>query len=103
MADDGVPAGCRLVVGAIGVNADFVTLLEPEQSTAPASARCAAAAQPAFAPLNIKPWVPREDPTADGPASGPTLRQRIKADEDVVAAQPRRGFIARLFGRSSRG
>jgi hypothetical protein len=97
VAEERLPSGCRLIAGTIGVNADFVAVLGPEQPSAAAPAPGAAPAQPGFASLTIKPWVPREDPTADKPASGPTLRQRIKEVEP--AAPPRGGFLARLFGR----
>lgn len=103
MSDHGLPPGCRLIVGTVGVNADFVTVLGPDRPSAPASASRAAAAQPAFATLSMKPWVPREDPTADGPASGPTLRQRLKPVEPAPEAQRRGSLMARLFGRLGRG
>jgi hypothetical protein len=101
--DDCLPAGCRLIAGTIGINADFVAVLGPEQPSAPASARCAAPAQPGFATLSIKPWVPREDPTADRPKSGPELRQGLGSVEPVPVAQPRRGLLTRLFGPLRRG
>ena len=100
VSDDGLPAGCRLIAGTIGVNADFVSILGAEQPTAPASAPCRARAEPSFATLSIKPWVPREGPTVDGPANGSTLRQRVAQAE--TASEPRRGFLARLFGRLAR-
>ncbi|MFL6851037.1 MAG: hypothetical protein ACJ8EH_09305, partial [Sphingomicrobium sp.] len=58
--------------------------------------------EPAFAPLTVKPWVPREDPTADAPASGPTIRQRINLVEPEVPAKPGTGFLAKLFSRLRR-
>ena len=98
VSDHGLPGGCRLIAGTVEVNADFVTVLGAEQP-APASALSASSAEPGFAPLTIKPWVPREDPTADGSASGPTLRQRLQPVELAPTPQPRRGLLARLFGR----
>jgi len=86
----------RLIVGTVDVNADFVTVLGPD---APARPVTAAPAEPAFAPLTFTPWVPKEDPTADAPASGPTLRQRIKSVEPEPVEQPRPGFLVRLFRR----
>ncbi|HZC37321.1 MAG TPA: hypothetical protein VE221_01455, partial [Sphingomicrobium sp.] len=59
----------------------------------------AAPAEAAFATLTVKPWVPREDPTADALANGPTLRQRLSSVEPAPAPPPRRSFMARLFGR----
>ena len=93
VAEDCLPADCRLIVGTIGINADFVAVLGPEHPSVAASASRAAPDQPGFATLSMKPWVPREDPTVD-PAPH-TLRQRILASEPV----PRPGLLARLFGR----
>jgi hypothetical protein len=90
-------ASFRLIVGTVDVNADFVTVLGPDAPARPVIA--AAPAEPAFAPLTFTPWVPKEDPTADALASGPTLRQRIKSVEPEPVEQPRPGFLARLFGR----
>jgi hypothetical protein len=105
ISDYGLPNGCRLIAGAVDVNADFVTVLGREQTSGPASTRSASCAEPGFAPLTMKPWVPREDPTADSLASGPTLRQRIGLvePEPEPAAQPRPGILGRLFGRFRRG
>lgn len=99
VADHGLPAGARLIAGAVDVNADFVTVLGNEQQVSKPSA---AASEPAFAPLTFTPWVPREDPTADMASSGPTLRQRIKSEEREPETEPRPGFLARLFGRFRR-
>lgn len=99
VSDKCIPEGCRLITGTIGTNADFVAILGPEQPSIAASAR-PAPAQPGFATLSMKPWVPREDPTADL-ANARTLRQRISATEPV--AEPSRGLLARLFGRFRRG
>jgi hypothetical protein len=100
VADHGLPTGCRLIVGTVEVNADFVTILGQEQASAKASP--APTAEPAFAPLTIKPWVPREDPTADAAASGSLLRQRLTPAEPEPVEEPRRGFLARLLGRFRR-
>jgi len=96
VSEDCLPAGCRLIVGTIGINADFVAILGPEPNIT-TSARRAAPAEPAFATLTVKPWVPREDPTADPVAH--TLRRQIRALEPVAAP----GLLARLFGRLRRG
>jgi hypothetical protein len=103
VSEHGLPPGCRLIAGTVGINADFIAVLGPESSSAPVAVPSAAAVQPSFATLTMKPWVPREDPTADGPANGPTLRQRINAEEPVPAEQPSGGFLGRLFGRLRRG
>jgi hypothetical protein len=97
ISDHGLPDGCRLIAGTVGINADFVTVLGPDRPAAPASAPGLSRAQPAFATLSIKPWVPREEPK--GPAGGSAIRQRIKPPEPAPAAEPRRGLLARLFGR----
>jgi hypothetical protein len=102
VAEHGLPAGCRLIAGAIEVNADFVTMLGAEQPSAATSTRSAPGAELGFAPLTMKPWVPKEDPTADTPANGPTLRQRISSAEPAPVAQPQRSFLRRVFGRFSR-
>jgi hypothetical protein len=86
---------------AIEVNADFITVLGTERPSAPTSTRSAPAGEAAFATLTVKPWVPRDDPTVDDLASGPTLRQRISAVEPTPAPQPR-GFLGRMFGRFRR-
>jgi hypothetical protein len=101
VAEHGLPAACRLIAGAIEVNADFITVLGAERPAAPTSTRSAPVSEPAFATLTVKPWVPRDDPTVDDLASGPTLRQRISAAEPTPAAQPR-GFLGRMFGRFRR-
>lgn len=96
VSEDCLPAGCRLIVGTVGINADFVTILGPEPTIAVSATRTAPA-EPAFATLTVKPWVPREDPTADPVAH--TLRRRILATEPVA----RPGLLARLFGQLRRG
>jgi hypothetical protein len=101
VSDKSIPDGCRLIAGTIGTSADFVAILGPERPAIAASAR-AAPAQPGFATLSMKPWVPRDDPTAY-PAAAQTLRQRISATEPVADEEPRRGLLARLFGRFRRG
>jgi hypothetical protein len=111
VADHGLPAGARIIGGSVGLQTDFATVLEPAK--AKTCDKVAAAAPAPVATLTIKPWVPREDPLADLPASGATLRQRLAPAAVVaVAAElpvpapapadvpaPRRGFLARLFGR----
>ena len=103
VADHGLPAGCRLIAGAVDVNADFVTVLGPGCPAASESACPVRSAEAAFAPLTMKPWVPREDPTADTSANGPTLRQRLAPVEATPGQQHHRGFLSRLFGRLRRG
>ena len=101
IAEHGMPDSCRLIAGAIDINADFVTVLGAEPSAVLAAQRSTSRAEPSFATLTIKPWVPREDPTADGPANGPTLRQRLSADPTTVT-EPHPSFLGRLFGRLRR-
>jgi hypothetical protein len=101
VAEHGLPAGCRLIVGAVDVNADFVTVLGEDQSSILAPKCSTSSAEPGFATLTMKPWVPREDPTDDA-ANGPTLRQRISAAEPASAPEPKRGLLGRLFGRFRR-
>jgi hypothetical protein len=101
VAEHGLPAGCRLIVGSIDVNADFVTLLGAEPKAA-VQTRRASSSEPAFAPLTIKPWVPREDLDAQSTGSGSTLRQRISPVEPEPAAEPRRGFLSGLLSRFRR-
>jgi len=108
-ASSGLPDGCRVVAGAIGVNADFVTLIEPARK--PRRKRSAAKRdpEPQFAALTMKPWVPREDSAAD-PASGASLRQRLTPVEPAppalapeatfaspAEAAPPRSWFARLL------
>jgi hypothetical protein len=76
-------------------------VLGEDQAAAATPKRSASPAEPAFATLTMKPWVPREDPTDDA-ANGPTLRQRISAAEPAPAEVPKRGFLGRLFGRFRR-
>lgn len=100
ISDFGHPAGCRLIAGTVDVNADFVSLLEPSGAPAHVSAPATTSGEQPFASLTMKPWVPREDPTADAPVSGPTLRQRLKPLESLEPlpdAEPKRSFLARLF------
>jgi len=96
VSEDCLPASCRLIVGTIGINADFVTILGPEPTVAVSATR-AAPAEPNFATLTVKPWVPREDPTA-GPGAAHTLRRQIQSVEPVASP----GLLARLFGRLRR-
>jgi hypothetical protein len=84
-AANGLPDGCRVIAGAVGVNADFVTVIEPARKAKRKRATAKATTEPQFAALTMKPWVPREDPTAD-PASGASLRQRLAPVEPTPAA-----------------
>ena len=103
LAEHDLPSSCRLIAGAVDVNADFITILGPDQPSALTSMRAAPPAEPAFAPLTIKPWVPREDPTADASANGPTLRQRLAPVDPAPVAATKPGLLTRLFGRFRRG
>jgi hypothetical protein len=100
VAEHGLPAGCKLIAGAVDVNADFVTVLGADQPAAEPK-RSSSPAEPAFATLTMKPWVPREDPTDDA-ANGLTLRQRLTPVEPAEEPRPKRGFLSRLFGRLRR-
>ncbi len=109
-ADGGLPDGVRLIAGTVDINADLATLVEP-----PRRVTLDRAATPApVASLTIKKWVPREEPADDVPTSGASLRQRLDQTPPVAAPAPiravatapvvtepapRRGFLARLFGR----
>jgi hypothetical protein len=95
--EHGLPGGCRLIVGTVDVNADFVTILGRDQASTLHPPLPAAATEPAFATLVAKPWVPHDDPTADAPANGQRLRQRLKTADPLVEVEPRRGLLARLF------
>ena len=101
MSAHGLPARCRLLVGTVDLNADFLTILGADVPDV-AVRREERSSEPAFAPLTIKPWVPREDPTADAPASGPTLRGRITLAEEETATKPGAGFLTKLFHRLRR-
>jgi len=94
VTEHGAPDACRLIAGTVGMNADFISVIGPEP-TAAAVRKHAPAAEPAFAVLTAKPYVPREDPTAEPPPS--TFRQRVVAP--VPEEKPQGGFLARLFGR----
>jgi hypothetical protein len=99
ISEHGLPTGCRLIAGAVDVNADFITILGPDRPSALKATSSAPPAEPAFAPLTMKPWVAREDPTADASANGPTLRQRLAPVESAPTAEPKPGILTRLFGR----
>jgi len=106
-----LPDGCRIVAGAVGVNADFVTLIEPTRPRTAKRPRPVKADEPQFATLTLKPWVPRDDLDAvAGPATGSSLRQRVLQAESIPEAvvevaspaappAPKRGWLARLFRR----
>lgn len=105
VAAGGQPSGCRLIVGAVGMHADFLHLIEPTRAR-PAVTAGRARPEPAFATLTMKPWTPKDDPLA-APASGASLRQRIAEPPAPSPAAPaeapvRRSWLARLFGRSRR-
>ena len=102
VAAHGLPPGCRLIVGAVEVNADLVTVLGTGGRSA--RRRAPVKSEPSFAPLTVKPWAPREEPAAVSPPGGQSLRQRLQAAPPLKAptpaAQPRRSLFARLFRRS---
>jgi hypothetical protein len=100
VSDNALPVGCRLIAGTVDINADFVAVLGPERPCAAESS--VSHPESGFAPLTIKPWVPREDPTAAAPAISQTLRQRLAPVESETPIEPQRGFLARLFGRLRR-
>lgn len=101
-ANNGMPAGCRFIVGAVDIGADFITVLGPEPKAGSAAKSRTAPPEPAFATLSMKPWVPREDPTIATPASGPTLRQRLQPVEAAPVEPERQSFVRRLLGRFRR-
>ena len=105
-----LPAGCRLVAGAVAMSADFVTLVEQRKPPAATRKKAVKPSEPQFATLTIKPWVPREEEVADAsPASGASLRQRVLQGEaesvrpataesvPAAAPAPKPGWLARLF------
>ena len=99
VAEHGTPDGARIIAGTVEINADFVAVLgddRGELGTGPKSA----SAEPSFATLTVKPWVPREDPTAETFEPAATLRQRLAVAEPEPAARP--GLFKRLFGRLRR-
>jgi len=102
VSDHGLPVGCQLIAGTVEINADFITVLGSEHPAGRTPAPSGQSAEPEFAPLTIKPWVPREDPTNDGSASGPMLRQRLTPVEAAPAQRLRRSLLARLFGQFRR-
>lgn len=99
VSEHGLPDGCRLIAGTVEVGADFVSVFGPDEPLRPAAELCLEPEQPSLATLTIKPWVPREDPTADASESLPTLRQRLRPVESETVEPPPRGFLARLFGK----
>ena len=86
-AAHGLPQGCRVIAGAVGVNADFVTVIGAARKARRKRVPAKAPAEPQFAALTMKPWIPREDPTAD-PAPGASLRQRLAMAEPAAPAAP---------------
>jgi hypothetical protein len=81
--EHGIPDGARVIAGAVAINTDFATVIEPKRRGAKGKGGKAMAPAP-VAVLSVKPWVPRPDPTLDEPDNGPTLRQRI-AEASAVA------------------
>ncbi|MEO9131036.1 MAG: hypothetical protein ABI240_07495 [Sphingomonas sp.] len=98
-SEHGVPDACRLIVGTVELNADYIAVIGADQPAAAAPTN-APPAETGFAVLTAKPYVPREDPTAEAPTA--TLRQRINAPEAAAGRQPKPGFLARLLGRFRR-
>lgn len=121
----GLPEGARLVAGTFGLHTDFASLMR--EGEAPVAAQPTAEVAP-VATLTMKKWEPKHDPLADlyAPAandSGSSLRKRVVVEEApppapepvaaapapapvepviVPAAEPKPGFLARLFGRLRR-
>jgi hypothetical protein len=97
----GLPPGCRLIVGAVEVNADLVTILGSGGRSA--RDRPPVKSEPNFAPLTVKPSTPRAELAAVSPAGGQSLRQRLhfapSAEAPPPTVQPRRSLFARLFRR----
>jgi hypothetical protein len=102
VAAHGLPPGCRLIVGAVEMNADLVAVLGSGGRSS--RGRRPAKSEPSFATLRVKPWTPRAEPVAATAAAGPSLRQRLQtAPSSEIAPpppQPRRSLLARLFRRS---
>lgn len=100
----GVPDGVRLVVGAVEVNADFLCLVEPRRKR---TSRLEGLPVP-VATLTMKPWAPRDEPSAAAPAGGSGLRRRLLAELEPDTRPPpqparrRLGWLARLFGFARR-
>lgn len=82
--EHGLPDGARVIAGAVEINTDFATVIEPTRRGKKGKGGKAIAAPAPVAVLSVKPWVPRPDPTIDEPASGATFRQRI-AEASAVA------------------
>ncbi len=102
IAVHGLPDGCRVIAGTLDINADFVTILGPDD--APLTDESPAASpQPAFASLTVKPWVPSEpEPAATVQTASSSLRQRLVAP--APEPEPKRPSLrTRLFGWLSRG
>ncbi|MEO6214793.1 MAG: hypothetical protein ABIO86_02075, partial [Sphingomonas sp.] len=96
VSEHGAPAGCRLIAGTVDLNANFITVIGTDRPAAKARTS-SPAAEPGFAVLTAKPYVPREDPTAEAPTA--TLRQRLVAPQSAAEGGAKRGFLARLFRR----
>ncbi len=96
--EQGLPATCQLIVGTVDINADFVCVRAAERRSRPRPAAASASAPAGFATLTVKPWIPREDLTADPSASASTLRQRLVSEDRIETAEARPGFLRRLFG-----
>jgi hypothetical protein len=102
VTDHGLPAGCQLAVGTLDIGADFICVLGGKRRARARAAAGGSTSQGPFAPLTAKPWVPREDPTAEEAASAPTLRQRLLSEEPAPPVAASGGFFARLLRRFSR-
>jgi hypothetical protein len=99
IAQHGAPARCRVVVGTVELNADFVTILGKERRGTSGNQTTS---ETQFATLTVKPWVRSEEQPEEAPPPPPaTLRQRILAAEPVVEELPK-GLFHRLFGRFRR-
>lgn len=115
--DHGLPDGARLIAGTFGLHTDFAALMECGERV---TLDMASSAPAPVATLTMKKWEPKPDPLADmyAPATGSSLRQKIMPVEaepveppvvtpiaaalpeaPVAGPPPRRGFLARLFGK----
>lgn len=95
-ASHGTAEGCRMVVGSVDINADFVTVIGKERR---GSGKPAASSEPAFAALTVKPWAPRPELAIEALEVRSALRQRIRTAEAEAAASPSPGLLSRLFRR----
>jgi hypothetical protein len=90
-----------LIVGSVGINADFVSVVEPELFAEP----CPPAPQigePKFASLTIKPWFPRNEAADSELEKGSGLRRRLEQLESEPLPVRSQSYLAALLGRFRR-